>query len=100
MIVMEFCEGGDLKDLIERSHPMTEEQTMTLFLQICEAVRYLHSRDIVHRDLKSQNVFLGKDGKPQLGDFGIAQNVEQGMHRGTRETQMVGTDVYMSPEMM
>ena len=44
---------------------------MKYFLQICEAVRYIHSRDIIHRDIKSPNIFITSEDEAKLGDFGL-----------------------------
>jgi NIMA (never in mitosis gene a)-related kinase len=71
MIVMEHCEGGDLKDIIEAESPLSEEKIMTWMYQICDAVKFIHAHDIIHRDMKSQNVFIMKDGSARLGDFGL-----------------------------
>ena len=63
-IVMNYCEGGDLTTLIKSQAASNtyfpEEQILDWFIQLCLALRYIHQRRIIHRDLKSQNVFLTK----------------------------------------
>jgi NIMA (never in mitosis gene a)-related kinase len=100
-IVMEFCVDGDLKDRIESSyHALTEERTMRWFHQLTLAVQYLHSKGIIHRDLKSQNVFLTAAGDVRLGDFGLCRS-ERGVRTSHRSTLThAGTDCYMAPEML
>jgi NIMA (never in mitosis gene a)-related kinase len=50
---------------------MPENKIMKIFIEVCEALRYIHSRDIIHRDIKSPNIFLTADGTAKLGDFGL-----------------------------
>jgi serine/threonine protein kinase len=100
-IVMEFCVDGDLKDRIESGyHALTEERTIHWFHQLTLAVQYLHSKGIIHRDLKSQNVFLTAAGDVRLGDFGLCRS-ERGVRTSHRSTLThAGTDCYMAPEML
>lgn len=67
------------------------------FAQICLAVKHVHDRKILHRDIKSQNVFVMKSGLLKLGDFGIARvlNTTQDM-----ASTIVGTPYYLSPEIV
>jgi NIMA (never in mitosis gene a)-related kinase len=61
---MEFCEGGDVEKFVkkQRGKLMKESQILEWFTQICLAVKHIHDRKIIHRDLKLQNIFLTKDG--------------------------------------
>ncbi|XP_040555493.1 serine/threonine-protein kinase Nek1 isoform X10 [Gallus gallus] len=74
-IVMDYCEGGDLFKKInaQKGVLFSEDQILDWFVQICLALKHIHDRKILHRDIKSQNIFLTKDGTIQLGDFGIAR---------------------------
>lgn len=74
-IVMDFCEGGDLYNKIRsmRGVAINEDQILDWFVQITLALKHVHDRKILHRDLKSQNIFLTKDGTIKLGDFGVAK---------------------------
>ncbi|PHJ17518.1 protein kinase (incomplete catalytic triad) [Cystoisospora suis] len=74
MIVMEYCPNGDLKQLIDRSYRnLTEKRIRYWFSQLVQAVHYLHEQNVIHRDIKSQNVFLARDGSIRLGDFGLSR---------------------------
>lgn len=95
-IVMEYADGGDLAAKIkDRKTYFTENEILHTFIQLALAVKYIHDRKVLHRDLKAQNIFLMKDGTVKLGDFGIArvlENTFQLCH--TR----IGTPYYLSPE--
>uniref|UniRef100_I3JJ36 non-specific serine/threonine protein kinase n=1 Tax=Oreochromis niloticus TaxID=8128 RepID=I3JJ36_ORENI len=74
-IVMDYCEGGDLlKKINSQKGVLFSEE------QICLALKHVHDRKILHRDIKSQNIFLTKDGTVQLGDFGIARVLNRYAH--------------------
>ena len=96
-IVMEYADNGDLSEKIKNanSQHFNEEQILDWFVQICLALKHLHDRKILHRDLKCQNIFLLKDGTAKLGDFGISKMLDT-------TTQMsktaIGTPYYLSPE--
>lgn len=96
-IVMEFCEGGDLAKAIEGQGdtPFEEEQILTWLMQMLLALDYVHSMKILHRDLKTQNVFLNKFNVAKLGDFGIAKVLDGTLQQADT---VVGTPFYMSPE--
>jgi serine/threonine protein kinase len=89
-IVMAFCEGGDLSTVIEkrRMRLFPEQEVISWFLQISLALQYMHAEHILHRDLKTQNIFLTKQGVIKLGDFGIAKVLEgTSMRRGAPEQE-------------
>jgi serine/threonine protein kinase len=98
-IVMELCEGGDMSQYLAKKSPskqfLPEELVLDWFLQICLAIQYMHEQKIMHRDIKSQNVFLTKDNRVKLGDFGIAK-VLAGTNQMAKT--VIGTPYYMSPE--
>ncbi len=70
---------------------------MNWFTQVCLAVKHCHDRKILHRDLKSQNIFMMKNGLIKLGDFGIARILD---HTKANARTMVGTPYYISPEIV
>ncbi|XP_060739307.1 serine/threonine-protein kinase Nek1 isoform X4 [Tachysurus vachellii] len=95
-IVMDYCEGGDLfKKINSQKGPFPEEQILDWFVQICLALKHVHDRKILHRDIKSQNIFLTKDGTVQLGDFGIARVLNSTVELART---CIGTPYYLSPE--
>jgi serine/threonine protein kinase len=79
-LVMDFIGGEDLRQRLEREGPQSEEQVLAWFLEICDALAYLHSRTppIVHRDIKPGNIKINPDGKALLVDFGLAKVVDEG----------------------
>uniref|UniRef100_A0A4W3KAS0 non-specific serine/threonine protein kinase n=1 Tax=Callorhinchus milii TaxID=7868 RepID=A0A4W3KAS0_CALMI len=96
-IVMDYCEGGDLFKRIntQKGVLFSEDQIMDWFVQICMALKHVHDRKILHRDIKSQNIFLTKDGTVQLGDFGIARVLNSTVELART---CIGTPYYLSPE--
>ncbi|XP_073661815.1 serine/threonine-protein kinase Nek1 isoform X2 [Tursiops truncatus] len=96
-IVMDYCEGGDLFKRInaQKGILFQEDQILDWFVQICLALKHVHDRKILHRDIKSQNIFLTKDGTIQLGDFGIARVLNSTVEL---VRTCIGTPYYLSPE--
>ncbi|XP_038127583.1 serine/threonine-protein kinase Nek1 isoform X3 [Cyprinodon tularosa] len=96
-IVMDYCEGGDLFRKInsQKGALFSEEQILDWFVQICLALKHVHDRKILHRDIKSQNIFLTKEGTVQLGDFGIARVLNSTVDLART---CIGTPYYLSPE--
>ena len=74
-IAMEWAQEGDLFGALkkQRGTLLPEDQILDWFVQICLALKHVHDRKVLHRDIKSQNVFLSKGGKVKLGDFGVAK---------------------------
>nr|XP_030701092.1 serine/threonine-protein kinase Nek1 isoform X5 [Globicephala melas] len=94
---MDYCEGGDLFKRInaQKGILFQEDQILDWFVQICLALKHVHDRKILHRDIKSQNIFLTKDGTIQLGDFGIARVLNSTVEL---VRTCIGTPYYLSPE--
>ncbi|NXG08268.1 NEK5 kinase, partial [Sakesphorus luctuosus] len=97
-IVMEYCDGGDLMKRINMQHGVLfdEDQILSWFVQISLGLKHIHDKKILHRDVKSQNIFLSNNGKvAKLGDFGIARQLNSTMEFAHT---CVGTPYYLSPE--
>ena len=94
-IVMEYVRGSDLKSIIEERGPLTPRQAAKVGAQVCEALAAAHHQDIIHRDIKPQNIMIQPDGNIKVMDFGIAR----AKNSTEQKTQMVlGTAHYISPE--
>ena len=72
-LVLEFLSGGELYDLVKQRGKLEEDCARVYFQQICQGVRFCHSRGVFHRDLKPENIFLDHEKKTcKVGDFGLA----------------------------
>ena len=98
-IVTEFADGGDLAEKIKEQNnkPLSESQILDYITQICLALQHIHKKKIIHRDLKSNNVFLMKSGIIKLGDFGIAKGLKSTWEKART---LVGTPYYLAPEII
>ncbi|KAM9031926.1 serine/threonine-protein kinase Nek5 [Sarcophilus harrisii] len=97
-IVMEYCDGGDLMKRISRQHGVLfdEDKILGWFVQISLGLKHIHDRKILHRDIKTQNIFLSNNEMvAKLGDFGIARVLNNTMELART---CVGTPYYLSPE--
>ncbi|XP_060642795.2 serine/threonine-protein kinase Nek5 [Anolis sagrei] len=97
-IIMEYCDGGDLMKRINMQHGVLFEEDKILgwFVQISLGLKHIHDRKILHRDIKTQNIFLSNNGMTaKLGDFGIARMLSDTMELART---CVGTPYYLSPE--
>ncbi len=108
-MVMEYLEGEDLSNLLERAGPLSVPDAVDYLLQACEAIAEAHALGIVHRDLKPGNLFLTRraDGVPAVKvlDFGISKATVIGPGSKpdmslTRTSTIMGSPLYMSPEQM
>ena len=100
-IVTEYADGGDLSEKIKerknKNNNFTESEILDYFTQICLAIKHIHENKIIHRDLKSGNIFLMKNGLVKLGDFGIAKKFQKTMDKAKT---FIGTPYYLSPEII
>jgi serine/threonine protein kinase/tetratricopeptide (TPR) repeat protein len=95
-ITMEYVRGEDLRSLIRRIGQLPIRKSISIAKQICEGLSEAHRLGVVHRDLKSNNIMIDKEGNVRIMDFGIARSLEaKGI---TGAGVMIGTPEYMSPE--
>lgn len=100
-IVMEFCEGATLGDLLSRHGAFPEDQVKRILGQLASALQFVHERGVVHRDLKPGNVMLTPEGVVKLMDFGLAKEDENlSDDTATHTDTVMGTPLYMPPGQM
>ncbi|MEO5952520.1 MAG: protein kinase, partial [Chloroflexia bacterium] len=95
-IAMQFVEGQDLKEILQRRGRMTAAETVSIVTQVCAALQAAHARGFIHRDVKPQNILVDRKGHARLSDFGIVKALS-----GPELTQTgmtFGTAAYLSPE--
>jgi len=95
-ITMEYVSGEDLKSFIRRAAPLSTARTVSIAKQVCEGLAEAHRLGVVHRDLKSGNIMIDKEGNARIMDFGIARSLKTKSITGPGV--MIGTPEYMSPE--
>ena len=95
-LVMEYLEGQSLRDILQMQGALPLKETVEITLQLCDALAYAHSRGVVHRDIKPDNVHILPGGIIKLTDFGIARITAEPSI--TTQGQVFGTPSYMSPE--
>lgn len=96
-IVMEYCGGGTLADLVATEGPLEPARICSIGSAICDALSYAHDGGVIHRDIKPGNVLLADGGTVKVGDFGIAKAVFTGRDL-TTSGSLLGTVTYISPE--
>ena len=96
---MEYCENGDLSKIIlnkkEKNMLFSENEIINIFYGICKGLEYLHKNKIIHRDLKTMNIFLTKNNHIKIGDFGVSKILT---NNNIYVYTNVGTSYYLSPE--
>ena len=95
-LVMEYIEGENLKEIINEKGAISEEETIYIVKQICDALEHAHKNDLVHRDIKPHNILISKEGLVKVTDFGIARAVSAATVTHTRS--ILGSVHYFSPE--
>lgn len=92
--IMEFASGGELRGYVERHASLGEEEARIFFKQIVRAVHYIHSKKIIHRDLKLENILLDSSKRCKIVDFGLSDYVSS----KERTVTDAGTEAYLAPE--
>ena len=94
-IAMEYVEGRTIKEIVEKETPSIKK-ILDIAIQVCEGLNSAHKKDIVHRDIKSDNMMVTKEGQVKIMDFGLAKL--KGATKLTKSGSTLGTAAYMSPE--
>ncbi|MEG0027196.1 MAG: Stk1 family PASTA domain-containing Ser/Thr kinase [Raoultibacter sp.] len=94
-IVMEYVRGSDLKTAIKERGAINQRKVAEIGSQVCQALSVAHNLDIIHRDIKPQNLMIQPDGNVKVMDFGIARAKNSVM---TQTSSVLGTAHYVSPE--
>ncbi|RHZ83813.1 hypothetical protein Glove_87g122 [Diversispora epigaea] len=93
---MELCSNQSLFDMVVNRGELTESEVRLYMIQIIDAVGYMHENNIMHRDLKLENIFLSKDLDLKIGDFGLSTE----LNSTERKRNACGTLPYMAPEIL
>ncbi|KAK1782135.1 hypothetical protein QBC45DRAFT_390039 [Copromyces sp. CBS 386.78] len=100
-LVLELCSNGSLMDMVKRRKGLTEPEVRFYTVQIAGAIKYMHAKGIIHRDLKMGNIFLDKYMNAKIGDFGLAALLLTGKDMQImRRTTLCGTPNYIAPEIL
>ena len=98
-LVLELCENGDLNDRIkekkQKNEKFTENEILKYFYEILQGLYYLHKNRVIHRDLKTLNIFLTENNHIKIGDFGVSKKL---INNNIYAYTFVGTPYYLSPE--
>jgi serine/threonine protein kinase/tetratricopeptide (TPR) repeat protein len=97
-ISMAYVDGGDLTQLMRKEGRLPLERVLNIMRQLSAALAAAHGVNVVHRDLKPQNILLDRDEHVYVSDFGIAKTLESDRTSVTRTGAVLGTPLYMSPE--
>jgi len=95
-IVMEYIHGKTLKQIIEEEAPFTSERVLSVAMDIASALQHAHKKNIIHRDIKPQNILITDEGVLKVADFGIARAVDSSTVVTTGNA--IGSVHYFSPE--
>ncbi|KAE8587612.1 hypothetical protein XENTR_v10022037 [Xenopus tropicalis] len=95
-VLMEYVQGGALTDIVSQTR-LNEEQIATVCKSVLQALEYLHSQGVIHRDIKSDSILLTLDGRIKLSDFGFCAQISKDV---PKRKSLVGTPYWMAPEVI
>ena len=96
LIIMEYISGGNLQNFVKKRRKLCEKTSKILFRQIIQGIKYIHSKGIVHRDIKLENILLDLNNIIKICDFGVGKLIKP----NTILKDQCGTPVYMAPEIL
>ncbi len=96
-IVLEYVEGRTLKQVIREEAPLDDKRIISIATQLCDGLAHAHERNIIHRDVKPQNVIINERGRAKIADFGIARFTDASTLTFTGD-KVLGSVHYVSPE--
>ncbi|KAH9887930.1 Pkinase-domain-containing protein [Cubamyces lactineus] len=96
-MTLELCHNGSLMDMLRRRKRFTEPEARFFMVQLIGACHYMHTHQVIHRDLKLGNIFLDRNMNVKVGDFGLAALIE---NPGERKKTICGTPNYIAPEVL
>src|SRR5205823_426875 len=99
-IVMEYLEGRDLHKILKNRIPLTLLDKVDIMSQVAEGLHYAHRSGVLHRDVKPANMMVLTDSSVKIMDFGIARLIRENQTRLTQEGYLIGTVLYMAPELL
>ncbi len=98
-IVNEFVKGQTLRDILDYKRCFSLNESCSIMLQLCDAVSEVHSKKIIHRDIKTHNIYYTNDGEIKLGDFGISILLNSDLNVNENK-RIMGTAQYLAPELV
>ena len=96
LIIMEYISGGNLQNFVKKRRKLCEKTAKILFRQLIQGIKYIHSKGIVHRDIKLENILLDLNNIVKICDFGVGKITQ----KGQKLLDQCGTPVYMAPEII
>ncbi len=97
-LAMEYVEGASLRAIVRKKGPLDEMEAVRIAAKVAQALDYIHSRHIIHRDIKPGNILIGAGRIPKLVDLGLAQNLASQEASVSTAGAVMGTPNYISPE--
>lgn len=100
-VVLELCRNGSLMDMVKQRKFLSEPEVRRYVIQMCGAIKYMHFKNVLHRDLKMGNIFLDDQMNVKIGDFGLAALLlSNSEYNSERRRTLCGTPNYIAPEVL